>query len=313
MGQKKHALVAGGAGFIGINLIQSLLHNGHRVTCIDNFVSSDREVMMCLQNQSNLEVIEHDIIEPIDLKVDAIYNLACAGSPKKYQQNPIHTLKTSVYGVENFSQLALKNKCPMFHSSTSEIYGEPLSHPQQETDNGNVNILGVRACYDEGKRAAEALLYDYKRIHSLDIRVARFFNTYGSNMQVDDGRVVSNFIIQALNSKPLTVYGDGQQTRSLCYIDDLIAGIHKMMALPESPSTPINLGNPDEYKIIDIADQISNILNKDLELEYLALPQDDPSRRKPDISLAKKILGWSPKISLAEGLKYTIQYFQSQL
>jgi UDP-glucuronate decarboxylase len=313
MGQIKHVLVAGGAGFIGLNLIQKLLNTGHHVICLDNFISSHEEAINDIEHSSNLEILEHDIIQPVNIKVDAIYNLACAGSPKRYQDDPIHTLRTSVYGVDNLSQLALKNQCPMFHSSTSEIYGEPMSHPQKETDWGNVNTLGIRACYDEGKRAAEALLYDYQRRYKLDIRVARVFNTYGPKMHADDGRVVSNFINQALRSEPITIFGEGQQTRSLCYIDDLIIGIQKMMALPVAPNTPINLGNSDEYSIKQIAERISKVLNKELTYEYHPLPQDDPTRRNPDISLAKSLLDWSPQTSMTEGLEKTIHYFQSQL
>ncbi len=313
MGHSKNILVAGGAGFIGTNLIKSLLDQDHHVICLDNFLTGHRSNLMHLEDNSRLSILEHDVIQPMDMQVDMIYNLACAGSPPAYQADPIHTLKTSIYGVENLAQLALKNHCPMFHASTSEIYGEPLNHPQQESDWGNVNTLGIRACYDEGKRAAEALLFDYKRSHGLDIRIARIFNTYGPNMQADDGRVISNFINQVLRSEPMSMYGQGEQTRSFCYVDDMVEAIQALMALASAPASPVNLGNPSEYSMLEIADTIASLLNCRPQLAFKPLPKDDPTRRCPDISLAQTLLDWSPSTDLIHGLSRTIAYFKNQL
>ena len=312
MGHSRNILVAGGAGFIGTNLINCLIKQGHQLYCLDNFLTGSLSNLEHLKHNPQLEILEHDVIQPIDIKVDMIYNLACAGSPPSYQAAPIHTLKTSVYGVENLARLALKNDCPMFHASTSEIYGEPLTHPQKESDWGNVNTLGIRACYDEGKRAAEALLFDYKRSCHLDVRIARIFNTYGPNMQADDGRVISNFINQVLRSEPITIYGDGKQTRSFCYVVDMVKAIQVLMALDSAPATPVNLGNPDEYTIIEIADTIASLLNCTPQLTFKPLPEDDPTRRCPDISLAKQLLAWSPSTNLIDGLSETIDYFKNK-
>ena len=312
MGRSKKILVAGGAGFIGTNLINSLIQQGNRVYCLDNFLTGTKENLAHLKDNSQLLILQQDVIEPIEIEIDMIFNLACAGSPPSYQTDPIHTLKTSVYGAENLAQLALKNDCPMFHASTSEIYGEPLTHPQTETDWGYVNTLGIRACYDEGKRAAEALLFDYKRVHKLNVRVARIFNTYGPNMQPDDGRVISNFVNQTLNSEPMTIYGRGEQTRSFCYVDDMVTAIELLMALEYPPDTPVNLGNPDEYSMLDIATTIAELCNSPVQITFTELPQDDPTRRRPDISLAKNLLQWVPSTNLVDGLRKTINYFHDK-
>ncbi len=311
--QNKKILVTGGAGFIGTNLIDRLISKGNRVYCLDNFITGNINNLSHHKDNSDLTIMKWDVIQPLDIEVDMIFNLACPASPPFYQADPIHTLKTSVYGAENMAQLALKNNCPIFHASTSEIYGDPLEHPQKETDWGNVNTLGIRACYDEGKRAAEALLYDYKRTHKLDLRMARIFNTYGPNMQSNDGRVISNFINQTLSEKDMTIYGEGLQTRSFCYVEDTINAIELLMNLDVCPDSPVNIGNPDEYTMLDIAKTISDLCGKPNNIVHKSLPQDDPTRRKPDISLAIKLLGWKPGTSLTEGLLNTIRYFKEKM
>ncbi len=307
---QKRILVTGGAGFLGTNLTARLLSEGHHVICIDNFLSGLRENIKPFLDNPNYELIEHDIINAIELEVDEIYNLACAGSPPHYQADAIHTTKTNVYGIINMLGLARKNNAKIMQASTSEVYGDPEVHPQTEDYHGNVNPDGIRACYDEGKRCAESLCFDYMRTHGVDIKIARIFNTYGPHMDPKDGRVVSNFIVQALRGEPLTVYGDGSQTRSFCYVDDLINGFIKLMA-SEDFTGPVNLGNPGEFSVKELAEKTLLMLDSDAEVTYLPLPSDDPTKRKPDISLAKEKLQWQPDIVLDEGLKKTIDYFRS--
>ena len=307
---KKRILVTGGAGFLGTNLTARLLAEGNQVICIDNFLSGLREHIEGFLDNPDYELIEHDIIDPIDLEVDEIYNLACAGSPPAYQADPIHTTKTCVHGILNMLELAKKNNAKIMQASTSEVYGDPEVHPQVETYLGNVNPNGIRSCYDEGKRCAESLIFDHQRMYGTKIKVARIFNTYGPHMDPKDGRVVSNFIVQSLQGKPLTVYGDGSQTRSFCYVDDLIEGFIRLMASEEFTG-PVNLGNPGEFTVKELAEKTLQMINPDAEVTYLPLPADDPTKRKPDITLAKKELGWEPTIILDEGLKKTIEYFKS--
>ena len=307
---KKRILITGGAGFLGTNLTARLLAEGNHVICIDNFLSGLRENISEFLKHPDYELIEHDIINPIDLKVDEIYNLACAGSPPHYQADPIHTTKTNVYGIINMLGLAKKNNATIMQASTSEVYGDPEVHPQTEDYHGNVNPDGIRACYDEGKRCAESLCFDYQRTHGVNIRVARIFNTYGPHMDPKDGRVVSNFIVQTLRGDPLTIYGDGSQTRSFCYVDDLVDGFIKLMA-SHGFSGPVNLGNPGEFTVKELAEKTLLMLDSDAEITYLPLPSDDPTKRKPDITLAKDKLQWSPSIVLDDGLKKTIAYFRS--
>ena len=307
---KKRILVTGGAGFLGTNLTARLLAEGNHVICIDNFLSGLREHIEGFLDNPNYELIEHDIIDPIDLEVDEIYNLACAGSPPAYQADPIHTTKTCVHGILNMLELAKKNNAKIMQASTSEVYGDPEVHPQVETYLGNVNPNGIRSCYDEGKRCAESLMFDHQRMYGTNIKIARIFNTYGPHMDPKDGRVVSNFIVQSLQGKPLTVYGDGSQTRSFCYVDDLIEGFIRLMA-SEDFTGPVNLGNPGEFTVKELAEKTLKMINPDAEVSYLPLPADDPTKRKPDITVAKKNLGWEPTIVLDEGLKKTIEYFKS--
>ena len=307
---QKRILVTGGAGFLGTNLTARLLAEGNYVICIDNFLSGLREHIEGFLDNPNYELIEHDIIDPIDLQVDEIYNLACAGSPPAYQADPIHTTKTCVHGILNMLELAKKNNCKIMQASTSEVYGDPEVHPQVETYLGNVNPNGIRSCYDEGKRCAESLMFDHQRMYGTDIKIARIFNTYGPHMDPKDGRVVSNFIVQSLSGEPLTVYGDGSQTRSFCYVDDLLEGFIRLMASDDFTG-PVNLGNPGEFTVKELAEKTLQMINPDAEVTYLPLPADDPTKRKPDISLAKKELGWEPTIVLDEGLKKTIEYFKS--
>lgn len=307
---KKRILVTGGAGFLGTNLTARLLAEGNHIICIDNFLSGLREHIAGFLDHPEYELIEHDIINPIDLEVDEIYNLACAGSPPHYQADPIHTTKTNVYGIINMLGLAKKNNAKIMQASTSEVYGDPDVHPQTEDYHGNVNPDGIRACYDEGKRCAESLCFDYMRTHGVDIKIARIFNTYGPHMDPKDGRVVSNFIVQTLRGEALTVYGDGSQTRSFCYVDDLIEGFIRLMA-SEDFTGPVNLGNPGEFTVKELAEKTLKMLGSDSEITYLPLPADDPTKRKPDITLAKARLDWSPGIVLDDGLKKTIDYFRS--
>jgi len=307
---QKRILVTGGAGFLGTNLSARLLNEGNYIICIDNFLSGLREHIEGFLDNPNYELIEHDIIEPIDLEVDEIYNLACAGSPPAYQADPIHTTKTCVHGILNMLELAKKNNCKIMQASTSEVYGDPEVHPQVETYLGNVNPNGIRSCYDEGKRCAESLMFDHQRMFGTKIKVARIFNTYGPHMDPKDGRVVSNFIVQSIQGKPLTIYGDGSQTRSFCYVDDLIEGFIRLMATDEFTG-PVNLGNPGEFTVKELAEKTLQMIAPDAEITYLPLPADDPTKRKPDITVAKKELGWEPAIVLDEGLIKTIEYFKS--
>ena len=305
-------LITGGAGFIGSHLIDKLIEQGEEVICLDNFSTGSKEnIKHCLKNPK-FELIKFDVTEPIRLEIDRIWHLACPASPIKYQKDPIKTLKTSFIGTFNMLGLAKRTKARFLMASTSEIYGDPEVHPQIENYNGNVNTLGTRSCYDEGKRVAETLCFDYKRMHSVDIKLVRIFNTYGPRMSIDDGRVVSNFIVQALQNKKLTIYGDGSQTRSFCYIDDLIDGLNKFMN--SDFNGPLNLGNPFEITVEHLAHLVQKKINKSSnKLEYLKLPTDDPCKRKPSIELAKENLNWVPKVEINEGLEKTINYFKSIL
>lgn len=304
-------LVTGGAGFLGSHLIDRLMKQGHDVICLDNFFTGHKRNIQHWIGNPYFELIRHDITEPIRLEVDQIYHLACPASPVHYQYNPVKTIKTNVIGTLNMLGLAKRVKARFLLASTSEVYGDPDVHPQPEEYRGNVNTIGIRSCYDEGKRVAETLAFDYHRQNNVDIRVMRIFNTYGPRMFESDGRVVSNFIVQALKGIPLTVYGDGSQTRSFCYVADLIEG---MMRLMNGEHTgPINIGNPGEYKILQLAETIQKMVNPDAELTFKPLPQDDPLQRQPDITKAKNLLGWEPKIGLEEGLKITIEDFRSRI
>lgn len=307
----KRILVTGGAGFIGSHLCDRLIEQGHHVICVDNFFTGQRKNIKHLLDHPHLELIEHDIITPLNIEVDQIYNLACPASPIHYQYNPIRTVKTSTIGVINMLGLAKQTRARLLQASTSEVYGDPEVHPQPEDYRGNVNTTGPRACYDEGKRVAETLCMDYHREHGVDIRIVRIFNTYGPRMHPQDGRVVSNFIIQALESEPLTIYGEGSQTRSFCYVDDLVEGLIRMMNQDEHIG-PLNLGNPREISIRQLAQEIISHTNSSSLLTEKPLPEDDPYRRQPDISLAKKVLQWEPTTPLDVGLQKTIEYFRSQ-
>lgn len=312
----KSILVTGGAGFIGTNLCRYLLDQGHKVFCLDNLYSGRESNISDLKSNPNFEFIHHDITKSIELNnLDQIYNLACPASPPSYQKNPIQTWKSSVFGIYNILELSRRNgNIPVLHSSTSEVYGDPLQHPQKETYWGNVNPIGIRSCYDEGKRAAESLLFDYYRTYQLPIRVIRIFNTYGPYMDPLDGRVVSNFIIQALQNENITIYGDGSQTRSFQYIDDLILAMDKMMNNDKNFIGPINLGNPNEFTIEELANIVKEIIpQSNSQIVKKELPQDDPKLRRPDITLAKEILGWEPKIPLETGIIKTIEYFKTQI
>tara|TARA_B100000886_G_scaffold340480_1_gene310326 strand:- start:13088 stop:14029 length:942 start_codon:yes stop_codon:yes gene_type:complete len=304
-------LVTGGAGFLGSHLIDKLMNAGEEVLCLDNYFTGRKKNIYKWINNNNFELIRHDVTEPIYLEVDRIWHLACPASPIHYQQNPIKTAKTSFIGTYNMLGLARRVNATFFLASTSEIYGDPLESPQTELYKGNVNTFGPRSCYDEGKRISETLCYDYKRMHNTDIRIARIFNTYGPRMVQDDGRVVSNFVVQALCNKPLTIYGEGQQTRSFCYVEDLINGFIKLMN--SNYCKPINIGNPCEFTILELAEMIKKKINPNLELIFKKLPTDDPKQRKPNINLAKQELSWAPKIGLDKGLDLTINYFRSEL
>ena len=304
-------LVTGGAGFLGSHLIDRLMEQGHEIVCLDNFYTGHkRNVWRWLQNPC-FELIRHDITEPIRLEVDQIYHLACPASPVHYQYNPVKTIKTNVLGTMNMLGLAKRVKARFFLASTSEVYGDPTVHPQPEDYRGNVNCTGIRACYDEGKRVAETLTYDYHRQNGVDVRVVRIFNTYGPRMLPNDGRVVSNFIVQALQGQALTVYGDGSQTRSFCYVSDLVEGFIRLMN--SGHTEPVNIGNPGEYTILELAQTIQSLINPEAELIYKPLPQDDPKQRQPDITRAKTWLGWEPTVPLEEGLNLTIDYFRDRL
>ncbi len=307
----KKVLVTGGAGFIGSHLCEYLLEKGYRVLCVDNLFTGSKANIQHLLSQPNFTFLQHDIIMPlyVDEKIDQIYNLACPASPVHYQMNPIRTIKANTVGVVHMLGLAKRHQARILQASTSEIYGDPLEHPQHEGYRGNVNTIGPRACYDEGKRVAETLFFDYHREHGLEIRVARIFNTYGPHMAENDGRVVSNFILQALQHQDITMYGDGQQTRSFCYVSDLVEGLYRLMNHDHFIG-PVNLGNPREFTILEIAQKIIRLTSSQSQIVYHELPQDDPRKRRPDITLAQEKLGWIPKVSLEEGLPATIDYFQ---
>ncbi|SFU30307.1 UDP-glucuronate decarboxylase [Pustulibacterium marinum] len=305
-------LVTGGAGFIGSHLCKQLLNEGHEVLCLDNYFTGSKGNIVHLMDHPYFELIRHDITAPYFAEVDQIYNLACPASPVHYQYNPIKTIKTSVMGAINTLGLAKRVKARILQASTSEVYGDPSVHPQPESYWGNVNPIGIRSCYDEGKRCAETLFMDYHHQNNVDIRIIRIFNTYGPNMNPNDGRVVSNFIVQALQNKPITIFGEGLQTRSFQYVDDLVAGMKNMMSV-DGFVGPVNLGNPDEFTMLELAQNIIDITNSSSKLEFLPLPQDDPQQRKPDISLAKEKLKWEPKVPLSEGLVKTIDYFDKIL
>lgn len=305
---RKRILITGGAGFLGSHLSERLLNEGNEIFCLDNFFTGTKENVAHLLDNPYFEIIRHDVEFPLHLEVDEIYNLACPASPPHYQHNPIHTNKTSVLGAINMLGLAKRQNAKIMQASTSEVYGDPHVHPQTEDYWGNVNPIGIRSCYDEGKRCAETLFFDYYREHNLKIKVARIFNTYGPNMHPNDGRVVSNFIIQALKNEDITIYGDGSQSRSFCYVDELIDGFIRLMASDDFTG-PVNLGNPVEFTIKELAEKIIEMTNSKSKLSLNPLPQDDPKQRQPDITLAKKELNWEPKIKLEEGLKKTIAYF----
>jgi len=309
----KRILVTGGAGFLGSHLCDRLLADGHEVVCVDNFFTGSKENIAHLRDEPRFEVIRHDVTFPLYAEVDEIMNLACPASPIHYQTDPVQTTKTSVHGAINVLGLAKRLGCKIFQASTSEVYGDPQVHPQTEDYWGHVNPVGVRSCYDEGKRCAETLFFDYHRQVGLRIKVARIFNTYGPRMHPNDGRVVSNFIVQALCGDPLTIYGDGEQTRSFCYVDDLIEGFVRLMKSPDSVTGPINLGNPAEFTVGALARQVLELTGSKSTLRFLPLPQDDPVRRRPDIALARKTLDWEPRTPLAEGLPRTIEYFDALL
>lgn len=307
---EKRVLITGVAGFIGVNLSRQLLSRGYEVLGVDNFYSSRKSQGLTeLLPYSNFEFLRHDVGFPLYVEVDEIYNLACPASPVHYQRDPVQTIKTCVMGMINMLGLAKRTGARILQASTSEVYGDPAEHPQKETYWGNVNPIGIRSCYDEGKRAAETLCFDYHRQHGVDVRVARIFNTYGPSMNVDDGRVVSNFIVQALRGQALTVYGGGQQTRSFCYVDDLVSGLIKLMET-DGFNGPVNLGNPNEFTILELAERVLRLVGQEGSLIFKDLPQDDPKQRRPDISLAKEKLGWAPKVYLEEGLRETIEYFR---
>lgn len=309
---KKRALVTGGAGFLGSHLCQRLLERGWEVLCLDNFYTGTKHNLQTFINHPDFEIIRHDICDPLSVEVDAIYHLACPASPVHYQRDPIQTTKTSVLGALNILELAKRLRVPVLFSSTSEVYGDPTQHPQREDYWGHVNSIGPRACYDEGKRCAESLFMDYHRQYDVDIRLARIFNTYGPKMCANDGRVISNFVVQALSNQPLTLYGNGEQTRSFCYVDDTVLGLIKLMDKPNYP-LPVNIGNPIEKTMKEIAQTILQLTGSQSTTAYLPLPVDDPKQRCPDISRAKAELNWEPRIDLSTGLKQTISYFQTLL
>ncbi len=308
-------LITGGAGFVGANLCNTLISDNHNIFILDNFHSGRKENLLHLEDKRNFNFIEHDIRNPIKIneKIDQIYHLACPASPKFYQSNPIYTTETCVLGSLNVLNFALRQNAKVLFTSTSEVYGDPEVHPQPESYKGSVNPTGIRACYDEGKRCAESLFYDFHRMHGLDIKVARLFNTYGPLMRSDDGRVVSNFICQSISKTPITIYGDGTQTRSFCYIDDLVIGLKKLMNSNSNILYPVNLGNPDEFSLLELVHEIEKISNKELTIEFQPLPMDDPKMRKPDIKKAQNDLGWKPSIKLSDGLINTYDYFLNEL
>lgn len=309
----KRILITGGAGFLGSHLSDRLIEAGHEVLCVDNFYSGRRENIAHLMQHPRFEFLRHDVTFPLYVEVDAIYNLACPASPIHYQRDPVQTTKTNVLGAINMLGLAKRLKVPIMQASTSEVYGDPTVHPQPEEYWGNVNPIGVRSCYDEGKRAAETLFFDYRRQHDLPIKVVRIFNTYGPRMDPDDGRVVSNFIVQALKGEPITIYGDGSQTRSFCYVDDLIRGFMTLMETPHAVTGPLNIGNPNEFSIKQLAELVVAKTGSSSTIDYLPLPSDDPQQRQPDITQAKAVLNWTPTVELDQGLDDTIAYFRSTL
>jgi UDP-glucuronate decarboxylase len=306
-------LVTGGAGFLGSHLCERLLAQGHYVICLDNYFTGQKRNIVHLLGHTSFEVIRHDLVNPIFLEVDQIYNLACPASPVHYQYNPVKTTKTAVMGAIHMLGLAKRVKAKILQASTSEVYGDPSVHPQKESYWGNVNTTGIRACYDEGKRCAETLFFDYYRQNKVNIRVVRIFNTYGPRMHPNDGRVISNFIMQALRNEPITIFGDGLQTRSFCYVEDMVEGIMRMMNGPDDFVGPVNLGNPMEYSMLELAENIVRLTRSKSRLEFQPSPMDDPRRRQPDIGLAKEKLGWEPVVSLHEGLEKTIAYFREIL
>ena len=310
---KKRVLITGGAGFLGSHLCERLLREGNEVICLDNFFTGNKRNIEHLMGDNYFELIRHDVTYPISLEVDEIYNLACPASPPHYQFDPVQTTKTSVIGAINMLDLAKKTKAKILQASTSEVYGDPEVHPQPESYRGSVNTTGIRACYDEGKRCAETLFFDYYRQHSVQIKVMRIFNTYGPNMDPYDGRVVSNFIVQALTGEDITIYGDGTQSRSFCYVDDLIDGMVRLMESDDNFTGPVNIGNPEEFTMLELAQEILNLTKSDSKISFRPLPQDDPLQRKPVIDLANRELGWRPKVELREGLSKTIKYFQEAI
>lgn len=309
----KRVLVTGGAGFLGSHLCERLVDAGHDVLCVDNYFTGRRSNVAHLLDSDRFEIMRHDVTFPLFVEVDEIYNLACPASPVHYQHDPVQTTKTSVHGAINMLGLAKRIGAKIFQASTSEVYGDPSVHPQTEEYWGNVNPIGIRSCYDEGKRCAETLFFDYYRQHQLRIKVARIFNTYGPRMHPSDGRVVSNFIVQALKGEPITIYGEGQQTRSFCYRDDLVEGFIRLMDSDDAVTGPINLGNPGEFTMIELAENILDLTGSKSELTYLPMPEDDPKQRQPDITKARDLLGWEPKVKLREGLGKTIAYFDELL
>jgi UDP-glucuronate decarboxylase len=310
---RTRVLVTGGAGFLGSHLCERLLGAGSSVLCVDNFFTGTKENVAHLLSSPRFELVRHDITFPLYVEVDEIYNLACPASPIHYQYDPVQTTKTSVHGAINMLGLAKRVKAKILQASTSEVYGDPKVHPQTEQYWGHVNPIGFRSCYDEGKRCAETLFFDYRRQHNVRVKVARIFNTYGPRMHPNDGRVVSNFIVQGLRGEPITIYGDGSQTRSFCFVDDLIDGLLKLMQTPDDFTGPVNLGNPNEFTIRQLADKVIELTGSKSKLEFRPLPTDDPLQRQPDISLAKSTLGWQPQVRLEEGIRKTIQYFQTLL
>ncbi|UCD32284.1 MAG: SDR family oxidoreductase [Desulfobacterales bacterium] len=310
---RKRVLVTGGAGFLGSHLCDQLIDEKYDVLCVDNFYTGSKRNVAHLLGNTYFELVRHDITFPLYVEVDEIYNLACPASPIHYQEDPVQTTKVNVHGSINMLGLAKRIKAKILQASTSEVYGDPTVHPQPETYHGNVNCIGPRSCYDEGKRCAETLFFDYYRQHNLKIKVARIFNTYGPRMHLNDGRVISNFIVQALKGKPLTIYGNGNQTRSFCYVDDLIGGLIRLMNTDDDVTGPINLGKPGEFKILELAEKIMDLTNSESEIVFKPMPIDDPMQRKPDITLARKYLEWEPEVALEEGLKKTIAYFEELL
>jgi UDP-glucuronate decarboxylase len=313
MQDRKRILVTGGAGFLGSHLCERLLSEGHDVICLDNFFTGRRDNVIHLLSNPHFELMRHDVTFPLYVEVDEIYNLACPASPIHYQHDPVQTTKTSVHGAINLLGLAKRLRARIMQASTSEVYGDPEVHPQREDYWGRVNPIGIRSCYDEGKRCAETLFFDYYRQHNLQIKVARIFNTYGPRMHPHDGRVVSNFIMQALQNLPITIYGDGSQTRSFCYVSELIDGFMRLMATPDDFTGPVNLGNPGEFTMLELAEKVIKLTGSSSKLEFKPLPSDDPRQRQPDISVARTELGWEPKVNLEQGLVETIDYFRKMV